>query len=121
MNTSLNSNIRFLSKIFNVDLTTFIGSELTNENLVEYYPIVQEIIESLKRKENDSENQLTKSCDKILSICTSVLYKQMENPVLLKYFKDCVPYCSRDMFNKLNDIFLVNLIKLAQSKGTFIN
>ncbi len=119
MDSAINSNIRFLSKIFHVDLTTFISTELTNENLIEYYPIAKEIIESLKQKDNsiDASDQLTKSCDKILSVCISALYLHIENPILLKYLKECVPHCSVDIFNKLNEVFVVNFIKLAQSKG----
>lgn len=113
------SNIKFLSKIFKIDLASFISTELNETNFLEYHTIIHDIIDSFSKEPlQNSSSQLQVSCDRILNLCLETLFKSDEhNQLLLKFFRECTPYCSFDTFNKLYKCLLIYFIKLAQSKG----
>ena len=114
----MSSNISSLTKIFNLNLEALITTDLNESNVIEYYPIVNEIIDSFVAQKAEFPSKIRDAADKILNLCFGVIFKNDSYcEVLLKYFKECSSHCSAEVFRKLFIIYLINFIKLAQAKG----
>lgn len=115
------SNISLITKIFKLNLNAFITTDLNEKNLIEYHPIINEILDSFVAQKTEFPLKLQEAADTILNLCLDVFLKNDSYyEVLLKYFKECSAHCSSEMFGKLFNVYLVNFVKLAQTKGTLL-
>ncbi len=109
------STVQLLSTTFNLDLPTFISTDLNASNFAQYSPLVLEIIPTLISLHSD---QLQPSTDKVISFCLPHLFVQPRQPLLLNHIRQSSPHCSPQTFTHLFTAFLVQFTKLATTKGT---
>ena len=114
----MSSNIQLLSKMFKLDLTSFIKTELTQANFIEHHSIVSEILNELFTS-NPNHVDLQSSCDKILGLCLNDLFNEciVESDIILKYVRLCASHCSSLTFTIFFNSLIAYFIKLAMSKG----
>ena len=138
MDSNQTTIIDNLRDIYKLDLNQVLDNELNKENLIDYYSLIHEIIESLKRNLKKSTSvktsqHLEKNSDKILQLCLNKLsisigkndqlvldnanldinyIDSKSDTVLINYIRLCSPHCSTRLSLALFKAYLVYFSKI---------